>query len=550
AADDASLTQSGVVAGTPQFMAPEQARGEAVDHRADLFSLGCVLYHMATGTGPFGRRDVMATLLAVTQDQPKPPIEINANLSEGVSQLILQLLAKKPAGRPQSAQEVAERLRTEESRLVVGPQSGRNVVRPPKRRWSLVLSAVVAAICILGVIITIRHKDGTVIKIETDGTVTLNPSAESSQAKKDRGREIKYSATPVNRIVGAASAGQARPQAGAALPSVNPAPTGEPVNAAAFVSTPARLPGPHGLIIDWSASGDLTLYGDSLATAGVTLDANVASIYSCADGSFYYLRQDGTLLLLTPAGASVKDNGVRYGMIDAKGSLVYLRHDGGLLKVAPGRNSATRLDDNVRDAFATTRGVVIYIRSDGTVLAMNRNYSGGSALENSISLDTAKRRLIETSHGTYYLRPDGTLLWVALTSPIVKDNGVRYGMADANGNLVYLRHDGVLLKVPPDHNGATKLDLNVRDAFATAHGVVIYTRRDGAVLAMNLNYDGATPLETDISLNTAKQRLKETSSGTYYLRSEGTLLWLAPAGAAVIENGKKPMTEVEPNPAD
>jgi ribosomal protein L24E len=237
-------------------------------------------------------------------------------------------------------------------------------------------------------------------------------------------------------------------------------------------------------------------------------------------------------------------------MIDAKGSLVYLRHDGGLLKVAPGRNSATRLDDNVRDAFATTRGVVIYIRSDGTVLAMNRNYSGGSALENSISLDTAKRRLIETSHGTYYLRPDGTLLWVALTSPIVKDNGVRYGMADANGNLVYLRHDGVLLKVPPDHNGATKLDLNVRDAFATAHGVVIYTRRDGAVLAMNLNYDGATPLETDISLNTAKQRLKETSSGTYYLRSEGTLLWLAPAGAAVIENGKKPMTEVEPNPAD
>ena len=81
AVDDASLTQSGVVAGTPQYMAPEQARAEAVDHRADLFSLGSVMYAMCTGVPPFRAASALAVLRRVADDTPRPNREDNPDSS-------------------------------------------------------------------------------------------------------------------------------------------------------------------------------------------------------------------------------------------------------------------------------------------------------------------------------------------------------------------------------------------------------------------------------------------------------------------------------------
>ncbi len=72
AMDDASLTQSGFVAGSPLYMAPEQAHGEAMDHRADLFSLGSVLYTMCTGRPPFRAVNTLAVLRRVSEDAPRP----------------------------------------------------------------------------------------------------------------------------------------------------------------------------------------------------------------------------------------------------------------------------------------------------------------------------------------------------------------------------------------------------------------------------------------------------------------------------------------------
>jgi serine/threonine protein kinase len=107
---DAQLTQVGAIVGTPAYMAPEQANGEPVDHRCDLFSLGCVLYRLCTGELPFKGPDPLTLLLAVFSANPRPPREVNPAVPAGLSDLVMQLLAKKPGDRPQSAGAVAAAL--------------------------------------------------------------------------------------------------------------------------------------------------------------------------------------------------------------------------------------------------------------------------------------------------------------------------------------------------------------------------------------------------------------------------------------------------------
>ena len=108
--DDAHLTRSGVILGTPAYMSPEQARGIKVDSRADLFSLGCVLYQMCTGAMPFQGADTFALLTALAVDTPADPHTHNPDVPPELSALILHLLAKKPEDRPRTAGEVHARL--------------------------------------------------------------------------------------------------------------------------------------------------------------------------------------------------------------------------------------------------------------------------------------------------------------------------------------------------------------------------------------------------------------------------------------------------------
>ena len=109
--DDISLTQSGVILGTPAYMAPEQAKGEKVDARADLYSLGVVLYRMASGQLPLSASDTYSMLVALATEQPRPIQELAPELPPLLADLIMRLLAKDPRQRPGSAREVTRELR-------------------------------------------------------------------------------------------------------------------------------------------------------------------------------------------------------------------------------------------------------------------------------------------------------------------------------------------------------------------------------------------------------------------------------------------------------
>ncbi len=110
AADDASLTRSCFIAGTPEYMAPEQAEGTAVDHRTDLFCLGSVLFAMCAGQPPFRRESTMGVLRAICESAPPKIRELNPTVPLWLEKIIARLLEKEPAKRYQSAEEVASLL--------------------------------------------------------------------------------------------------------------------------------------------------------------------------------------------------------------------------------------------------------------------------------------------------------------------------------------------------------------------------------------------------------------------------------------------------------
>ncbi len=201
------LTHSGLIVGTPAYMAPEQARCEKMDGRADLFSLGCVLYRLLTGELPFKGSTSMAVLASLAYITPPSVSQLRADVPAELSDLVDELLAKDSAQRPVSARAVATRLQLLERQPAVPTEPAIASTQasamtpasahPDRRRSARVMLAGLVTLLILlplgyfygGTVVRIATNKGELV-IETDDPnleVTVKgPTATVYDKVKDR----------------------------------------------------------------------------------------------------------------------------------------------------------------------------------------------------------------------------------------------------------------------------------------------------------------------------------------------------------------------------
>lgn len=147
--DEQGLTRTGMLSGTPAYLAPEQAQGSPLDRRTDVYSLGVVLYELLTGKPPFLAPTAAAILVRLLQEEPEPPRKLRAGTPADLETLILKCLEKDPGRRYDSARALAEDLdRYLEGEPVQARPSGWSYRLGKKVRKNRALTAVVAAACI------------------------------------------------------------------------------------------------------------------------------------------------------------------------------------------------------------------------------------------------------------------------------------------------------------------------------------------------------------------------------------------------------------------
>lgn len=255
-ADDASITQSGVIAGTPLYMSPEQALAQPLDTRSDLFSLGSVMYAMTSGRPPFRAASTLAVLKRVVEDQPRPIPEIIPEAPDWLCAIIAKLHAKNRDERFGSAQEVADLLarcetdwqqlgrvesplelapknesstkapKTQSSQPLIQPTPTATSNLPPKRRNRAVQWATAAAILLVlftclglaeatgitnvrGTVIRLFSPDGTLVVEVDDPAVSVSIDGEDMVITGAGAKEIRLKPWPIQ------SAGQQGRQGGA-----------------------------------------------------------------------------------------------------------------------------------------------------------------------------------------------------------------------------------------------------------------------------------------------------------------------------------------------
>jgi serine/threonine-protein kinase len=212
AVDDVSQTQSGILAGTPQYMSPEQASGEAVDHRTDLFSLGSVLYAMCTGRSPFRAETTVAVIRRICDGRCRPVREVNPDVPEWLAEIIEKLHEKNPDDRFQTAAQLAELLERHLAHLqqpTVVPQppplklpvAATHSVRLPRRKLIGTAAAIALTVLALGVGYRVlfppvgnRQRQGVDDKPAVTGTSSTEPATPAGSADTRSENGVSHSA--------------------------------------------------------------------------------------------------------------------------------------------------------------------------------------------------------------------------------------------------------------------------------------------------------------------------------------------------------------------
>ncbi len=156
-------TAPGYSQGTPAYMSPEQANGQALTGQSDQFSLGVVLYELATGLHPFLRGNLVDTLYAVTRDEPRPLAELRPDLPRTIQDAVHRLMAKAPKNRFPNLQALATGL-SENIATAAVPHLSRPVARlRQRRRWTWILASAAAGLTLvaLAAFAWSRRSDGT-----------------------------------------------------------------------------------------------------------------------------------------------------------------------------------------------------------------------------------------------------------------------------------------------------------------------------------------------------------------------------------------------------
>ncbi|MGH7617508.1 MAG: serine/threonine-protein kinase, partial [Gemmatimonadaceae bacterium] len=178
------VTSAGIAIGTPAYMAPEQLAGDTTaDHRMDIYAVGLLAYELVTGVSPFTGPSPRETLAAQLTRDPKPLHEISAGIPRSLSTLIMRCLAKDPARRPQTADEILHELDSITMPLGATPGGG-TIASPTRRSWMgpAAVAILVAVIAGVGYIVSRSHAPTTVTP--TPPKPTTAPVAVADTAKK------------------------------------------------------------------------------------------------------------------------------------------------------------------------------------------------------------------------------------------------------------------------------------------------------------------------------------------------------------------------------